>query len=309
MFFTFGPQPAVDVTTGLLVHQEGLSGRVYASRGEAEAETNPLEVTIAGVVTTNISVSAIGQTQEFTPTTEDIYQVWWSPGGGVVAHLFSFDGAIELIEGARADVAASAAAAQAAIEDAVFRVNDIAPINGNVTLPWSGGGGEGGGGGDVTWATLPGRPDTYPPAPHNHGAGDIVDATSLGRNILRAGTPQQVREYIGAGTGNGTSNLQLGTSGTTAAPGNHTHPQYVDQAQAASIADERIALSGGGGGSGAVLVWRYRSGAYPALPTAKPAGVELILARGPIQPSSLPSWAGNGADQVPVDYLYNGGLS
>src|SRR5690606_3057911 len=154
MFFTFGPQPAVDVTTGLLVHQEGLSGREYASRREAEAETNPLEVTIAGVVTTNISVSAIGQTQEFTPTTEDISAVAWGPGGGGVAHLFSFAVVIELIEGDRADVAATAAAAQAAVEDAGFRVNDIAPINGNVTLPWYGGGGEGGGGGgDVTWAT------------------------------------------------------------------------------------------------------------------------------------------------------------
>jgi hypothetical protein len=304
----FDPQAAISTETGNILFQEGLTGSVYASQADAETQTNPLTVTAAGgVPTTTLSVSPIGQLPGFDH--DELYDVWWSPGDGITVHLIAWQGVLDTVEAAAVSAAASANSAQAAIEDAVFRVNDIAPINGNVTLPWSGGGGEGGGGGDVTWATLPGRPDTYPPAPHNHGAGDIVDATSLGRNILRAGTPQQVREYIGAGTGNGTSNLQLGTSGTTAAPGNHTHPQYVDQAQAASIADERIALSGGGGGSGAVLVWRYRSGAYPALPTAKPAGVELILARGPIQPSSLPSWAGNGADQVPVDYLYNGGLS
>ena len=154
-----------------------------------------------------------------------------------------------------------------------------------------------------TWP-VPGTPDLFPPSPHGHTRADISDASPLGRNTLAAVDGQAFRTLIGAGTGNGTSNLALGTTATTAAPGNHTHSQYVDSAQAATIADERIALNGGGTGGGSVYAWRYVSGAYPTLPSTKPAGVVIVAAVGPLAPSVLPSWIGNGPTQVPSTYDY-----
>lgn len=166
-----------------------------------------------------------------------------------------------------------------------------------------------GGDGTATWSTLSGKPSTFPPSAHSHLRSEISDASTLGRSIMSAADAQAARNLIGAGTGNGTSNLALGTTATTAAPGNHGHAQYIDSAQAATIADERIAASGGGGGGGSILPWIYRSGAYPTLPATAPAGVMLVTARGPVAPSVLPSWVGNGPTQVPADYVYNGDLA
>lgn len=48
---------------------------------------------------------------------------------------------------------------------------------------------------------------------------DLTGATSLGKALVAAATPQAARDVIGAGT----SNLVLGASSTNAAPGDHTH--------------------------------------------------------------------------------------
>jgi hypothetical protein len=58
------------------------------------------------------------------------------------------------------------------------------------------------------------------------------------------------------------------------------------------------------GAANNIMVVKYASGAYPALPTSKPSGVELILFKGPVQPTSLPSYAGDGASQIMADYEY-----
>lgn len=50
-------------------------------------------------------------------------------------------------------------------------------------------------------------------------AGQISDATAVGRSVLTAADAAAARTAIGAGT----SNLALGTSGTAAAAGNHAH--------------------------------------------------------------------------------------
>jgi hypothetical protein len=185
----------------------------------------------------------------------------------------------------------------------VRSVNGFAPdASGNVAV-------SGGGDGSTTWTTLAGKPSTFPPSGHTHPRSEISDATTVGRAVMGAVDAQAARAAIGAGTGSGTSNLVLGTTGTTAAAGNHTHAQYVDSAQAATIADERIAASGGTGGGGSILVWRYSSGAYPTLPATAPAGVALVHAMGPVAPSILPSWVGNASNQVPSEYVYNGGLT
>ena len=48
----------------------------------------------------------------------------------------------------------------------------------------------------------------------------ITDSTATGRAVLTAATQAAARTAIGAGTGNGTSNLAIGTTSTTAAAGN-----------------------------------------------------------------------------------------
>jgi len=58
----------------------------------------------------------------------------------------------------------------------------------------------------------------YSKTNHTHPATAITNSTPLGRAVLTASSPDAVRGVIGAGTGN--SNLQLGTTATTAKPGN-----------------------------------------------------------------------------------------
>lgn len=110
--YIFGPQPAVDITTAQLVSQEGMSGSVYASEADAQSQTSPLSVTVAGgVPATTIAVSAFGQLPEFIVV--DLYQVWWR-SGDIIVHLMSFDGLLESVE-ATADAAElSKAAAESA---------------------------------------------------------------------------------------------------------------------------------------------------------------------------------------------------
>lgn len=61
--------------------------------------------------------------------------------------------------------------------------------------------------------------DGKSPAAHTHDAGDISDATTVGRNVLKAADAAAARAAIGAGTGNGSSNLAIGTTSTTAMRG------------------------------------------------------------------------------------------
>ncbi len=297
MDFYFDPQPAVDTTTAELVKVDGLSGSVYASEADALAEAAPLTVTLAGGVSSStITVSSLGHTVGFTVA--DHKTVWWRSGGGNIVRLVSFDGMQQVFD----DGLARAEEIDASMVKSVN--GELPDAEGNVVVA-AGGGGDG----TTTWQSLAGKPDTFPPSGHTHLRSEISNATELGRSTLGAATPQGFRSLIGAGTGNGTSDLVLGTSATAAAPGNHTHAQYVDAAAAATIADERIAANGGGSGSGSILVWRYSSGAYPTLPASKPAGVQLVHAMGPVAPSTVPSWIGNGPTQVPAEYVLNGGLT
>lgn len=245
-----------------------------------------------------VTVTSSGTTPTFyidTTTPADVYLDWYHAGSGN-------RGEIDFEEQLRDQARAAQVAAEAALAlTLAYEPGSVLSVNGqtgHVTIAT-------GDGSSVTWSTLPDRPDTFPPSGHTHLRSEIRDASSLGQQILSAPDQQTFRTLIGAGTGNGTSNLALGTSSTTAAPGNHTHAQYVDSAQAATIADERIAASGGTGGGGSVLVWRYASGAYPTLPATAPAGTAVVEAKGPVAPSVLPSWVGGGAGQVPFEYTYH----
>ena len=56
-------------------------------------------------------------------------------------------------------------------------------------------------------------------ATHTHTSTQISDSTAIGRSVLTATTASLARTAIGAGT----SSLELGTTASTAAAGNHTH--------------------------------------------------------------------------------------
>lgn len=72
--------------------------------------------------------------------------------------------------------------------------------------------------GTATTPTVPGLA-TKANISHTHVAIDVTDSTATGRSLLTAADAATARAAIGAGT----SNLALGTTGTTAAAGNHTH--------------------------------------------------------------------------------------
>lgn len=73
------------------------------------------------------------------------------------------------------------------------------------------------------------REKTYPASPVSSVNGrtgavdtssaDITDATTVGRNVMKATDAAAARAAIGAGTGNGTSNLAIGTTSATAMRG------------------------------------------------------------------------------------------
>lgn len=78
------------------------------------------------------------------------------------------------------------------------------------------------------------REKTYPASPVSSVNGrtgavdtssaDITDATTVGRNVIKAADAAAARTAIGAGTGNGTSNLAIGTTSSTAMRGDGIQP-------------------------------------------------------------------------------------
>lgn len=114
-----------------------------------------------------------------------------------------------------------------------------------------------GGAAATTWDSVTSKPTTFPPSPHSHTSGDISDASALGRLILEGADAASVRGLIGAGTGNGTSNLTLGSSATQAAPGNHLHTGVY--ATPADV-DAKIAAAGTGGGVSSVTLTNVPGG-------------------------------------------------
>lgn len=137
-------------------------------------------------------------------------------------------------------------------------------------------------------------PSTFPPSAHSHPASQISDASAVGRQVMTAADQQSARAAIGAGTGNGTSNLTLGTTSSTAAPGNHVHtasavgftPTGGITATDVQAAIVQAASTGGSStGGGDVKNVYYVSGAYEALPAAPDPGWRLIVYHGPTPPS------------------------
>ena len=104
-----------------------------------------------------------------------------------------------------------------------------------------------------TWSQVTGKPTSFAPSAHSHAwsevtdkpatfpptigttastakagnyqptAANISDASAIGRTVLTSADAGAVRSAIGAGT----SSLELGTSASQAAAGNHTHNNYA----------------------------------------------------------------------------------
>lgn len=110
---------------------------------------------------------------------------------------------------------------------------------------------------------------------------------------------------MGFGGSGGGGNGAIG-SATDVALNNPANNQVLTYDGSVGKWKNAIAASG----SSELLVIKYASGQYPALPATKPAGVTLILFKGPLQPTSLnvvgglPSYLGDGANQIMADYEY-----
>ena len=73
-----------------------------------------------------------------------------------------------------------------------------------------------GGSGSLSWDDITNKPTEFAPSMHDHAVDDISDSTATGRSLVTAADAAAARTAIGAGT----SNLAIGTTGTTAAAGN-----------------------------------------------------------------------------------------
>ncbi len=74
---------------------------------------------------------------------------------------------------------------------------------------------------------------------HTHTASQISDSTVTGRSVLTATDAAAARTAIGAGTG--TSNLAIGTSGTTAAAGNDSRLTDTRTPTDGTVTDAKVA--------------------------------------------------------------------
>ncbi len=110
---------------------------------------------------------------------------------------------------------------------------------------------------------------------------------------------------MGFGGGGGNGSISGASDAALNSPANNqvlTYDSAVSKWKNATIAT--------GAGLSELLVIKYSGGSYPALPASKPAGVNLILFKGPDQPTSLnvnsgiPSYVGDGANQIMADYEY-----
>jgi len=118
------------------------------------------------------------------------------------------------------------------------------------------GGGGGGGGGSVAWTDITGKPTTFATT-----AALISDATTVGRNVVKAADAAAARTVIGAGT----SSLVIGTTAGTAAEGNDSRLSNArtPTAHAASHADggtDEISVDGSQVTTGTVAIGRLPTG-------------------------------------------------
>lgn len=300
----FRAQLACDATTGLpRLDLAGLTGVIVLSGTETATDitdNDGLPITDGLVV-----ISASG----FTPTfyVEDgLTQVDWFSDPIRVP--------IDSLAGLEESAAESAADAAQALADLQAYADDH-PL---LTLPDGGSAGQvlaktGDDPEDTAWVNpsgstsgITGAPSVWPsefnPSPHTHTPATLAVPNVI-KTLLGAVDAQTARDAIGAGTGNGTSNLTLGAAGTQAAPGNHAHSSSAIALSAgitgltatttvqAALVELAARPTGGGGGTGTTVDVLWSAGAYPTQALTPPAGVKVRRIYGPVQPT-FPAWTG-----------------
>jgi hypothetical protein len=313
-WYTYGTVPVYDPLTDV-VTENATGGKFVSAKDGAAIPIYDLNHTPITTLTSNGSGMSLPFTVQDVLTGlvqfgEMVVTVWANEVGDLALEAA---GAQEIAATAN-DTATSALAGVRALETAGVALPDggrtgdflawKAPHQGEWAVPPAGGGGS------SDWAAITNKPNTFPPSGHTHTASQIDNSTSVGRALITSADAPTARAAIGAGTGNGTSDLQLGTSGATAAPGNHVHSATqvgftpVPGLSATNVQDaitQAAAGAGGGGGGGTsgIIPWVYNGG-WPVMPTTKPDGAVLVMVCGPSSPPSYPTWMGNGAGQVPT---------
>lgn len=266
----FTPQLAINPATGLPRSDlQGVAGQIVLPGTTTLVPIYEDAAKTIVIPSSSLSVTSNAFVQQFW--TDSQFEVDWWDGTNRVP--------LESNQGARAAAEASEAAAELAATNAAAEVDVLladaiaaadaataaanAASLGSGAVPVGGTTGQvlvknseqdrdtkwadaatGTGGSGITWLTLPGKPNTFPADPHSHVAADITDASTLGKNTLRATDPATFRSLIGAGTSN--QSLTIGTTAGTVAAGDHVHTQY----QTAAQVDTKIAAAGTGGGVG-----------------------------------------------------------
>lgn len=219
-WYTYESQIALDQSTEQVARNA--AGHVYAKTDTAFA--TPLTVTdLAGVNRTEIIANGLGFIEEFR--VEDHKVVVWKSGDFKTV-IASISGIIEDAEAARA----SADQAYADLQEYIAanpgtlpggrQPGQILGVGNEGELLWvepTVGGGSGILGAPAAWP----QESPWPAPQHSHPVAELrrVGTTPLAAAVasLLAATDQAAaRAAIGAGTGNGTSNLQLGTLSTDA---------------------------------------------------------------------------------------------
>ncbi|RHA43677.1 hypothetical protein [Cellulomonas rhizosphaerae] len=282
------------------------------------------------IPSSQLTITDQGYTPGFWADTFEVLEWWdgtnrvviWSPQGltnAAIAAQASSEAAAaaasDEVAAVFADQTAAAVAAQAAAEDA----RDIAAAAG-AALPDGGNVGDvlyrgatprtgqwlpaptGGGTAVVDWnvaGSIQNKPPTFPPSAHNTAIDTLRTAdggnslATIVLNLLKATSPDAIRTLIGAGTGNGTSNVTLGRASGQAMPGDVALSAAeitvgaisgVSAGNAQGVLAELAARpSGGSGGGGNVYTRDYASGAYPVRGTL-PTGA-VVYWRGPVAPT------------------------
>ncbi|MGE4428793.1 MAG: hypothetical protein AB7G37_20245, partial [Solirubrobacteraceae bacterium] len=152
-------------------------------------------------------------------------------------------------------------------------------------------------GGTAAAPTVPGLAGKAPSS-HTHTASQVSDSTSTGRALITAADAAAARSAIGAGT----SNLTIGSTGTTAAAGNHTHADVP----ATRTINTTAPLTGGGD-----LSADRTLGLDPAQIAVTSLGVGtvadgqmLVRSGGSLVGAAVPSGGAGGGGDPRFGYLY-----
>lgn len=304
-WYTYPPKVALDEFGGAVLSGSGQVFNINDTEGVAPLTPYDLNgLPLAGGI---IQIEGNQLTQAFR--LEDSPSCLWRSNGRAV-QLDSPDGMLNAAVAAAAAAELSRIAAELAASNSVGAAQIEAAVNAYLAafppvLSSS-----------VVWDNVLERPGTFAPDAHTHSVGDLIEATARGKLVLQADTAAQLRSLADAAPSSTVSFPGLSaTDPNKAAPGGHTHAASVIGISAISgltalnvqqaLEQLLAAIGTGGGGSGSgLLIYTFRSGAYPSLPTTKPANIQRVLFQGPVPPTGLPSWMGLGSTQIPSVYEY-----